>query len=66
MVATPSSVGSGPAGRTPALEAPAGRFGSRGGQEWSWGAQGLIAESEGHYDEAEYARQLQFGAPPAQ
>ena len=36
-----------------------------GHEEWSWSAQGLIAESKGHYDEAEYARQLQFGAPPA-
>ena len=25
---------------------------------------GLIAKSEGHYDEAEYQRQLKVGAPP--
>lgn len=25
---------------------------------------GLIAESRGHYDEAEYQRQLKSGAPP--
>ena len=37
-----------------------------GYEEWTLGADGLIAESKGHYDEAEYARQLQFGAPPAQ
>ena len=27
------------------------------------GADGLIAASKGHYDEAEYQRQLQFGVP---
>jgi hypothetical protein len=37
-----------------------------GYEEWTLGADGLIAESKGHYDEAEYARQLQVGAPPAQ
>ena len=37
-----------------------------GYEEWTFGANGLIAESKGRYDEAEYARQLQFGAPPAQ
>jgi steroid delta-isomerase-like uncharacterized protein len=36
-----------------------------GYEEWTLGADGLIAESKGHYDEAEYARQLQFGAPAA-
>jgi uncharacterized protein (TIGR02246 family) len=36
-----------------------------GYEEWTFGAGGLIAESKGHYDEAEYARQLQSGAPPA-
>ena len=35
-----------------------------GYEEWTFGADGLIAESKGHYDEAEYARQLQSGAPP--
>ena len=36
-----------------------------GYEEWTFGAGGLIAESKGHYDEAEYARQLHSGAPPA-
>ena len=36
-----------------------------GYEEWTFGADGLITESKGHYDEAEYARQLQFGAPAA-
>jgi hypothetical protein len=36
-----------------------------GYEEWTFGADGLIATSKGHYDEAEYARQLQVGAPPA-
>ena len=35
-----------------------------GYEEWTLGADGLIAESKGHYDEAEYQRQLQSGAPP--
>jgi len=35
-----------------------------GYEEWTFGANGLIAESRGHYDEAEYAHQLQFGEPP--
>lgn len=35
-----------------------------GYEEWTFGTDRLIAESKGHYDEAEYARQLQFGAPP--
>jgi steroid delta-isomerase-like uncharacterized protein len=38
----------------------------KGYEEWTVGADGLIAESKGHYDEAEYQRQLQSGAPPAQ
>jgi steroid delta-isomerase-like uncharacterized protein len=29
-----------------------------GYEEWSFGANGLIAESKGHFDEAEYDRQL--------
>jgi len=37
----------------------------RGHEEWTIGADGLIAESKGHYDEAEYQRQLKYGAPPA-
>ena len=35
-----------------------------GYEEWTIGADGLIAESQGHYDEAEYQRQLTSGAPP--
>ena len=34
-------------------------------EEWTIGADGLIAESKGHYDEAEYQRQLNFGAASA-
>jgi len=37
-----------------------------GFEEWTIAADGLIAESRGHYDQAEYDRQLQHGAgPPA-
>jgi uncharacterized protein (TIGR02246 family) len=32
-----------------------------GYEEWTFGADGLIAESQGHFDEAEYQRQLQYG-----
>jgi uncharacterized protein (TIGR02246 family) len=35
-----------------------------GYEVWTIGADGLIAESKGHYDEAEYERQLKSGAPP--
>ena len=38
----------------------------RGHEEWTIGADGLIAESKGHYDDAEYQRQLKFGTPPVQ
>ena len=34
-----------------------------GYEEWTIGADDLIAESKGHFDEAEYQRQLQSGAP---
>jgi steroid delta-isomerase-like uncharacterized protein len=34
-----------------------------GYEEWTIGANGLIAKSKGHYDEAEYERQLKSGAP---
>jgi len=34
-----------------------------GFEEWTIGADGLIAESRGHYDQAEYDRQLHEGAP---
>jgi hypothetical protein len=33
-----------------------------GFEEWTIGDDGLIAESQGHYDQAEYDRQLQHGA----
>ena len=33
-----------------------------GHEEWTIGADGLIAESKGHFDEAEYARQIEHGA----
>ncbi len=36
-----------------------------GYEEWTLSADGLIRESKGHYDEAEYQRQLQSGPPPA-
>jgi hypothetical protein len=36
----------------------------RGYEEWEMGADGLIAESRGHFDEAEYQRQLKSGAAP--
>ena len=36
-----------------------------GYEEWTIGADGLIAQSNGHFDEAEYQRQLKSGAPPA-
>jgi hypothetical protein len=32
-----------------------------GYEEWTLGADGLIAKSLGHFDEAEYQRQLQVG-----
>ena len=32
-----------------------------GFEEWTIGDEGLIAESQGHYDEAEYDRQLEHG-----
>jgi steroid delta-isomerase-like uncharacterized protein len=32
-----------------------------GHEEWTIGADGLIAESKGHFDEAEYNRQLRVG-----
>ena len=35
----------------------------RGYEEWTMGADGLIAESKGQFDEAEYQRQLKSGAP---
>ncbi len=37
-----------------------------GFEEWTIGDDGLVAESQGHYDQAEYDRQLLHGAPEAQ
>lgn len=36
-----------------------------GYEEWTFAPDGLISSSSGHYDEAEYQRQLREGAPPA-
>ena len=36
-----------------------------GFEEWTIAPDGLIAESRGHYDQAEYDRQLQDGIGPA-
>jgi len=33
-----------------------------GYEEWTIGGDGLVAESKGHFDEADYRRQLQAGA----
>jgi len=33
----------------------------RGFEDWRFGVDGLVAESKGHYDAAEYARQVRFG-----
>jgi hypothetical protein len=35
----------------------------RGYEEWTLGPGGLIAESKGHFDEAEYQRQVRSGGP---
>ena len=35
-----------------------------GYEQWTMDRNGLIAESKGHYDEAEYQRQLNAGVPP--
>jgi SnoaL-like polyketide cyclase len=37
----------------------------RGYEEWAIGADALIVESRGHFDEAEYQRQLKSGAAPS-
>jgi hypothetical protein len=34
-----------------------------GFEEWTFGEDGLVADSKGTYDQAEYDRQLQHGAP---
>jgi nuclear transport factor 2 (NTF2) superfamily protein len=36
-----------------------------GYEEWTIAPDGLIAEARGHYDQAEYDRQLQHGIDPA-
>jgi hypothetical protein len=33
-----------------------------GFEEWTFGDDGLVAASKGHYDEAEYERQLAHGS----
>jgi steroid delta-isomerase-like uncharacterized protein len=35
----------------------------QGYEEWAISQEGLIANSQGHYDDVEYQRQLKFGAP---
>ncbi len=35
-----------------------------GHEEWAFGADGLITESLGHFDEAEYQRQVKWVTPP--
>jgi hypothetical protein len=35
-----------------------------GYEQWTFAPDGLIAQSLGHYDEAEYQRQLKEGVPP--
>jgi predicted ester cyclase len=37
------------------------RFRISGYEVWDFGSDGLIAESQGHFDEAEYQRQLKYG-----
>jgi nuclear transport factor 2 (NTF2) superfamily protein len=37
-----------------------------GFEEWMFGDGGLVAESQGHYDQAEYDRQLEHGAAEPQ
>ena len=37
----------------------------QGHEQWTMDAQGLIGESKGHYDEAEYERQVRADTPPA-
>lgn len=34
-----------------------------GFEEWTFGDDGLVAESQGHYDQEEYDRQLEHAAP---
>ena len=37
-----------------------------GFEEWTFGGDGLVSESQGHYDQAEYDRQLEHGAAEPQ
>jgi hypothetical protein len=37
-----------------------------GFEEWTFSEEGLVAESQGHYDQAEYERQLEHGVPEPQ
>jgi nuclear transport factor 2 (NTF2) superfamily protein len=37
-----------------------------GFEEWTFGDDDLVAESQGHYDQAEYDRQLEHGAAESQ
>jgi hypothetical protein len=34
-----------------------------GFEEWTFGGEGLVVESQGHYDQDECGRQLEHGAP---
>jgi len=34
-----------------------------GFEEWTFGDEGLVVESDGHYDQIEYDRQIEHGAP---
>ena len=36
-----------------------------GFEVWTFGDDGLVVESKGNYDQAEYDRQLEHGAPPS-
>lgn len=37
-----------------------------GFEEWTFGDDGLVAEALGHYDQAEYDRQLEHGMPESE
>jgi len=34
-----------------------------GFEEWTFGDDGLVVESQGHYDQDEYDRQIEHGVP---
>ena len=46
---------------TPGQVGPETESGSSGLEEWTIGDDALVAESQGHYDQAEYDRQLEQG-----